>query len=396
MKKIVYLLDLLNTGGAELQIAETISRLNRDIFDPKLYCISGWESAVKAFIEERGVDITVFNTPSGAYPNGRPFLFSFLRKFLALYHYLKQEQPDIVHCCMYIPSIYGGIAAKLAGNPVLITNRVSLGYFKDSKPHYQLIENFVNRFTDGVIVNARAVKNDVLMRENVDPDKIYIIYNGVDTEKYKPLEMRPELRPYLLSKKRELGIPETARVIGMIANLIPYKGYNEFLVAASEIQRHYPDTCFLCIGEDRGIRKQLEQLARELGIYQQVIFTSAPHGVPDLIHLIDIQVSASLEEGFSNAILEGMAAGKPIVAASVGGASEAMVHDVTGILIPPNNAEILAQEIMTLLRNPERAAGFGFQGRKRVETHFFMQRLIDNLEKLYFDLDRKKTKGKPF
>lgn len=390
MKKIVYLLDLLNTGGAELQIAETITRLNRDLFEPKLYSISG-DGAVRPLIEQHAIEVTVFNIMRGDPHNAKPIPFRRSRKFLALYRYLKREQPDIVHCCMYIPSIYGAITAKLAGNPVIITNRVSLGYFKDPKPHYQIMENFVNRFTDGVIVNAQAVKNDVLKREVIDSEKVYVIYNGVDTGKYKPLEQRPELLPWLSNKKRELGIPETNRVIGMIANLIPYKGYHEFIIAASKVHRKYPDTCFLCIGEDRGIQNQIEQLARKMGIHRHLIFTTAEHGVSELIHLIDIQVSASYEEGFSNAILEGMAAGKPIVATSVGGTPEAMVHDVTGFLIPPKNPEILAQTLITLLDNPDRAAQFGRNARKRVESRFFMQQLIDNLENLYIELDKKKN-----
>jgi len=372
-KKIIYILGTLDIGGAEKQVVQTATRLNRERFTPKLYCLSKG-GPLKAYLDQHNVEVTAFNT---THPNSP---FKIFRKFLSLYLYLRREQPDIVHCYMYTPSIYGGIGARLTGIPLLLTSRRRLGYFKDKKPHYQFLENFVNRFTNGVVVNSQAVKDDVLRREAIDPEKIHVIHNGVDIHEFKPVE---RLHPSLLHKKRELGIPETSPVVGMIANFFPYKGHHEFIIAASEIHRHYPQARFLCVGEDCGIQQQLEQLCRELGIYKYIIFTKGDQNVPELIHLIDIQVSASYEEGFSNVILEGMASGKPIIATSVGGTPEAVLHNVTGLLISPKDPTALTQAILSLLNNPEFASILGHNGRKRGEKHFSMEKMIDKLENLY-------------
>lgn len=387
-KKIVYLIGTLNIGGSQHQIIETAAGLNRELFNPKLYCLFGG-GPLKSSINKYGIDVTIFDTNHHRKQITNHFLFKRSRQFLSLYRYLKRQQPDILHCYMYKPCIYGGFAAKLMENSLLITSRRCLGHFKDAKPYYQSLENLVNRFTDGVLVNAEAVKQDVLQREKISPHKIHVVYNGVDTNRYKPLN--DETAAFSRLKKRESGIPETAPVIGMIANLFPYKGYREFISAASEVHQRHPEVKFLCVGKDCGIQHQIEQLIRERGLQEHVIFTGEVRNIPDLLHLIDIQVSASHEEGFSNAILEGMASGKPIVATSVGGTPEAVVHNTTGILVPPKDPTALAQAIILLLENPELAKSLGNNGRTRIEEHFSMETMINKLETWYLELCEKKT-----
>jgi glycosyltransferase involved in cell wall biosynthesis len=393
-KKIVYLIRTLTLGGAERYLVETATNLDREIFDPKIYCISG-EGPLKEYANQHGVEVTVFNSSRPGSTKTRQIPFWRSRKFLSLCRYLKREQPDIVHCYMYSPSIYGGIAAKLIGNAAIITNRMNLGIFKDSKPHYQFLENLVNSFTDAVLVNSQAVKTDVLQRERVSPEKVHVIYGGADIHRYDPMDGSARVHARRSQSKMAFGIPETVPVIGMIANLYPYKGYQEFILAASEIHRHYPDVRFLCIGEDHGIQSQLEQLVHNLGLQKHVIFTGQVRNIEELFPIIDIQVSASHEEGFSSAIIEGMASGKPIVATSVGGTPEAVLHNITGLLAPPKNPAVLAQAIKTLLDNPELASQFGRNGRKRVEEHFSLKKMIVELETLYLKLSvRGKTNGK--
>ena len=276
----------------------------------------------------------------------------------------------------------------------MITSLRRLEHFKDAKPHYHVWDTFLGDLTDLILVNSQAVKQDVLQRERSISEKIRLIYNGVDTQTYKPINNHAEIYPEIVKKKQEFGIPATASVVGMIANLIPSKGCWEFLSAAAEVHRHSPETRFLCIGRDRGIRGQLEQFRQELGLQQHLIFTGQVQNVPEILHLIDIQVSASHEEGFSNVILEGMASGKPIVATAVGGTPEAVQHNVTGLLVPPKNPAALAQAIRMLLETPELALQFGRNGRKRVEKNFTMEKMITELETLYLNLSSPRKDGR--
>jgi glycosyltransferase involved in cell wall biosynthesis len=310
-------------------------------------------------------------------------VYWYARKLLALYRYLKQERPDIVHCYMYTPSIYGGLAAKLAGDAVVLTNRMRLGEFKEQKWYFQPLENFVNKFVDGVFVNSLALKDDVLRREHISPEKIHVIYGGVDIHKFVPVNGNPSQQRRIAQTKCDLKIPEQAPVIGMIANLHAYKGYHEFLLAASEVHRRYPEARFLCIGKDRGIQSQLEQRVHDLGLGKHVIFTGQIQNVEKIFPVIDIQVSASHEEAFSSAIIEGMASEKPIIATSVGGNPEAVIHNETGLIIPPQDPKAMAHALKTLLDNPERALKFGRNGRRRVEEHFSTRKMIEDLETLY-------------
>jgi glycosyltransferase involved in cell wall biosynthesis len=241
----------------------------------------------------------------------------------------------------------------------------------------------VNRFTDGVLVNSQAMKEDVLQRERISPDKVHIIYNGVDIQKYRMRNRNVELSSRLAQKKYELGIPETSPVIGIIANLFAYKGHRDFIIAASKVHQHYPEARFLCIGEDWGIQQHLEELRSQLGLQNHLIFTGSIPNVAEMLHVIDIQVSASYEEGFSNVILEGMASGKPIIATSVGGTPEAILDKRCGLLVPPKNPTALAEARISLLQNPDFAVQLGYNARKRVEEYFSMEKMLDKLENLY-------------
>jgi glycosyltransferase involved in cell wall biosynthesis len=380
-KKIVYLIGTLQIGGAEWQMVDTVTRLNRDMFLPKLYCLFDG-GHFQEYVERRHVDVTVFHAGRKTVSKKRSMPFWRFRALLSLYRFLRREHPEIVHCYMYKPSIYGAIAAKLAGVPIILTHRLRLGYFKQTKPHYQLMENLVNRFVTAVIVNAQAVKDDVLQRERIAADKIKVVHAGVDIQRYCPQNGRAPL-DRALHQRTKLGIPENAPVIGMVANLFAYKGYREFIQAAAHVHQQYPATRFLCVGRDCGIQRQLEHLIRDSGLQQHAILTGEVHNVADLLHLLDMQVSASYEEGFSSAILEGMAIGKPIIATAVGGTPEAVVHNHTGLLVPPRNSEALAQAMLFLLENPEFATTLGHNGRKRIEEHFSMQQTVATLETFY-------------
>ncbi|MBD3306533.1 glycosyltransferase [candidate division KSB3 bacterium] len=385
-QKIVYVLGTLEVGGTERQVVETAIRLNREVFEPKLYCLSGG-GELQHIVEQAGLDVTIFPDVRPEAVHGVSAVRRYVRKLLALYRYVRRERPDIVHCYLYTPSMYGGIASRLAGKAVLLTNRRCLGHFKDSLPHYQFLENIVNRFTQKILVNSEALKQDVLRRERVDPAKICVVYNGVDLARYTP---DPAHQP---SQKRDWGIPAHVPVVGTLANLIPYKGYENFFRAAGEICRASPEVRFVCIGEDRGIQAQLLALSRTLRIQDQVLFTGQVQDVVPLLNMLDIQVSASHEEGFSNAILEGMAMGKPLVATAVGGTPEAVVHEVTGFLVPPRDPEAMAQAIRSLLQQPQMALQWGANGRKRVEECFSMEKMIDKLEKLYLTLGHRRERG---
>ena len=378
-KTVVYLIRTLNLGGAERYLVETVTHLDRSRFLPKVYCIAGGGSQ-EAVLRKHGIEVTIFQAGT------ERSALVFLQKFQSVYAYLQRTRPDIVHAYMFTPGIYGGLAVKLLGLPKLVTTRMRLGIFKDARPHYQWVENWVNGFTDAIMANSQAVRADVLRRERIAAERVHVIYGGVDLAKYtKAWELRhdKEHRKHL---KAQWGIPAEAPIVGMLGNLYEYKGYRELALAAAELHGRYPETRFVCIGEDRGFKRELERLAQEHKLNGRLMFTGMVEDVTAILPILDIQVLASHQEGFSSALLEGMAVGNPLVATRVGGNPEAVVHEKTGLLIPPKDAHALARALSTLLQNPERAAQFGRNGRQRVEEYFSLHAMVQQLETLYEDL----------
>jgi glycosyltransferase involved in cell wall biosynthesis len=159
-------------------------------------------------------------------------------------------------------------------------------------------------------------------------------YNGVDHSNFDvPREVRVELR-------KKTGFTHSHKVVTVVANLIPYKGHAELLAAAAAVIDQMPSSRFWLVGKDRGMQKHLKQKARELGILNRVIFAGERSDIPNILAASDILVLPSHEEGFSNVILEAMAAGLPLVATRVGGAQEAVLDGVTGWLVQPNRPQI--------------------------------------------------------
>ncbi len=385
--RVVYLIGSLEIGGSEAQVVELATRLDRTRFEPRI-CAMFRSGALVAVAQNRGVPVDVLGPmiQSGE-PRGVRWL-KVLAIFFRLVRYFQQTKPQIVHAFLYWAYVPGSIAARLARVSVFVSSRRGLGLYRDSRPFLQWLENIANRLTDLVVVNSEAVRRDVLAREKIAPDRIKRIYNGVDVNRYVVSENCETIR-------KSLGINPQARVIGVVANLIPYKGHHEMIEAYALVAAHCTDTFLLLVGEDRGIQSELEQLSSELGVRAKVVFAGARSDVPQILCALDVQAVPSHEEGFSNAILEGMAVGKPLVVTAVGGNSEAVVNGETGWVVPPHAPRAMADAILRLLDDPLLARRMGEAGQERIKKFFGIERMIGEYDDLYTHLLRQKA-GKHF
>jgi glycosyltransferase involved in cell wall biosynthesis len=228
---------------------------------------------------------------------------------------------------------------------------------------------------DKIIVVSKA-KMDSLIREyNLNPDKLVLINNCVDIDKFMDLEDKDEL-------KRKTGISCGEKVIGMVGRLVNEKAYDIFLKSAQRINRRIPDTKFLIIGD--GIERQgLERLALSLGIEKQVIFLGERQDVPRIITLFDVAVLSSRIESFPVTLLEYMAASRPIVATNVGGNTEIVIDGKTGCIIPPEDPEALSDAVIALLNNRRKAEEMGRAAKRIVEDEFSLNHMINKMERLF-------------
>jgi glycosyltransferase involved in cell wall biosynthesis len=294
-----------------------------------------------------------------------------------LYWLMRRWRPQIAHFYLPGPYLIGANVAIAARIPIKIMSRRSLSDYQRNWPLVAKLERRLHAKMDAVIGNSRAVVRQ-LIEEGIPEAKVRLIYNGVDVSPVLP--DRSEAR-------QALGIDNDTLVGVVIANLIPYKGHYELVRGLSHVETELsaPWRIFVA-GRDHGIRAELEELAAARGISHRIEFLGEYSDIPRLLAAADFGLLTSREEGFSNVILECMAAGLPLIVTDVGGNAEAVVHEETGFVVPPRNPKAIGEAILRLMRDPEARNRFGHAGRSRVEENFSLNRSVKAHANLYQEL----------
>lgn len=372
MMKIVYIIDRLVDAGTQrhlYRLARGLHRQHRENYDIRVICLEEEGYTAQKF-REIGIRVSAFHT--GAY-----YTLDTLRKVHAIANYLAAEKPGIVENYLLKANLLGTAAAGMAGVPVILSTRRSMGY--DFKPNHVEMLKFIDRnWTAGVVVNSQAAADITMEREKVAPGKIHLVYNGIDGERFH--------QPRDQTLKQEFKIPAEAVVLGAVGNIRPVKGYEYLLSALEKAAGSCPQVCLLIVGnvyQHGEYFQKLEKQAKELNIRSRVVFLQNCPDIPGVLSLVDIALLPSLSEGFSNTLLEYMAAQKPIIATAVGGNPEAITHEESGLLVPPRDSPALAGAITRLLKDRDFAAKLAVNARKRVLEKFSLEKMIENYRRLY-------------
>ncbi len=298
-----------------------------------------------------------------------------IRRFAAM---LRRDRIDIIHTHDFYTNVFGMFGARIAGVPVRIASKRETGGMRT--PMQDRIERIAFGRATRIVVNAAAVR-ERLVEIGIDRAKPALIYNGLDLDRLRPTtDDRAAIR-------RELGLPAGRQIVTLVANLRhPVKNQPMFLRVAELVSRQSTDVHFAIAGEG-DLRPELESAAARLGIADRITFLGRCTRVPDLLAGSFAGVLTSFNEGFSNSLLEYMAAGIPVVATDVGGASEAIVEGETGFLVASDDAEAMATRLIGLLADAGSAAGLGAAGRRRVEERFSCAAQLSATLELY-DLER--------
>lgn len=372
---VMHMVDCLNIGGGEMQMVDLLRRIDRDKFRPIVGCLRK-EGPLLSALEQ--IEIPVREIPvRGAlyYPHS-------IREMIRLSFFLRKEKVKILHTQDLYSHLVGVPAAILASVPIVITNRLDLGHTMDRWHRWAL--RALSPFITKLMANSEGVRRMLITAEKTSPEKIEVIYNGVDLERFDrgaEIQARRAVR-------REPLYPDfhpEDRLIGVLANLSPIKGHAVLLEAAVRIIAYCPKAKLIFIGRE-DCRPALEARARALSIDKRVVFLGSRQDVPRVLSCLEISVLPSLAEGFSNAILESMAAGLPMVATDVGGNREAIVEGETGFLVPPKDPDALADRILRLLEDRTLAEKFGKAGRRRIEEFFTLDRMVSETERFYEEL----------
>jgi glycosyltransferase involved in cell wall biosynthesis len=231
------------------------------------------------------------------------------------------------------------------------------------------------RLSTRVLVNSQAVREHLVARDQVAPEKVRVVYNAVDVERFMAVRRR--------ERKLLPMIAERSRIVSVLANMYSrVKGHGCLISAARIVCECEPDVVFLLIG-DGPERPRLEAQARDAGLDKHVVFIGRRTDVPELLACCDLSVLPSENEGFPNALLESMCSGLPVVATAAGGSKEIIENGVNGLLVAAGNPEEIAAAVLRLLRDPRLAKRLASAGQKDVRKRFSFDRLMAELDHLY-------------
>jgi len=310
-----------------------------------------------------------------------------VRATLAMYRLIREHRPHIVHTHMAKAGTAGRLAARLARVPIIVHTfhgHTFHSYWGPLKSRIFLeIERSLGKVTDRVIAITEAQKADIATYGVAPTRKIAVIPLGLEIE---PMLTAEQQRGRL---RAELGIGDNQPLIGIVARLVPIKAHEVFLKAAATIRAAAPDATFLIIGDGER-RAELEALARELGVDAATRFLGWREDMREVYADLDVVTLCSNNEGSPVALIEALAAARPVVSTRVGGVPN-VVHDgESGLLVPPRDPAAFADAVLTLLRDPATAARYGEAGRKAVFPHHSSGRLVQDIERLYLELAREK------
>ena len=363
--RVLHIITSLVIGGAERLVVSAANGLPPARFEQAI-CVLIERGPLAGEAEAIGVRVFCI----GAFPGLRhPLAFARLVRTIRVFG------PTIVHTHLQSANLYGRLAARLAGVPIVVSTEHNV--YATKARRYVTIERWLARTTDALIAVSEEVRQFLSQQIGVAPSAIRVIPNGVAVRAPSP-ERAAALRA-------RIGGAEAGIVLGTIASLTPKKGH-QFLLRAVAALRDRGVTSTLVLAGDGPERPRLEALAQQLGIARRVHFLGAVPLAADVLAVVDVFVLPSLVEGLPLALLEAMLTGAAVVATSVGGVPEVVTSGVNGMLVRAGDEAALAAAIETLARSPELRARLGWRARETIQRGYTEAQYLASLSALYLEL----------
>jgi sugar transferase (PEP-CTERM/EpsH1 system associated) len=361
----------LRGGGAEQCVVTLANQLYEHHWRPVVISL-GASGALSERVRDEGIPIVVMNKRRGNDP----------RMTLALARVLRHLGVEVVHANNWSTLMESVVGARLAGVRSIVHTQHGLHFETGDSRHgrnrqFRLIaQRLVARWLTHIVAVSPEVRQTVLDEWHVPDDKVSVILNGI------PLESQPIDRAERDARRRELGFGYTDFVVGTMGFFRPVKDFPTLVEAMARVHASAPQARLAFIGDGPG-RADLEGLVRRMGLDQVVRFLGWRTDAASILPSLDAFALCSLSEGISLAVLEAMAAGLPVVATRVGGNPLVIQDGETGWLVPPQAADVTADALLALLRDPAMRCGMGRNGRTRARTHFSVERMARDYERVY-------------
>ncbi len=376
---VIRVIARLNVGGP----AHHVLNLAEDLEGYQTVLATGAAAPDEAdrFSEARDRDVEVVQVP-GLGPRVRPL--DDVRALVALVRLFRSRRPTIVHTHTAKAGALGRVAAVLARVPVRIHTfhgHVFHGYFGPAATRLIIaIERMLARVTTRVVALSESQAKELSETYRICPrDKIAIIPLGLRLEEFTPADGGGGG-----ALRHELGIPGTHRIVSIVGRLAPVKNHRLFLEAAGALAARTTDVAFVVVGGG-SMREALEEGARELGVSDRVHFLGWRTDLAEIYQASDVVALTSHNEGTPVALIEALAAGRPIVATDVGGVRDILQDGRFGTLVPPGDVEALASAIAATMEAAEATSGSP-AARARSEyasARFSVDRLAKDVRELY-------------
>lgn len=374
MLRVLHIISDTNIGGAGRHLLTFLERYDRTKLTVYVLC------PPDSLLLEQCTAIGVETYTSPYLTGDRSFGWRGLAGLVrAVGTIARERRIDIVHTHA---SFAGRLAAKAAGVPRIVYTKHRMDWDTGRRGPKKKAIAILNRLTcHKVIAVSYAVKED-LQLSGMNPEKIALIYNGVDIEKFRKQAQteKTQLPPNFTNE-------DGSSLVGIVARLEPEKGHRYFLEAASLVLAKQANVFFTVVGTG-SLANPLQDLAKEMGIAEQVIFTGYQDNIAQIIAAMDILVVPSLTEAFGISIIEGMCLGKPCIASALGGLLEIVGQDDGRLacLVPPGDANAIAEKIIFLLEHPDAARAMGSQAASEVEKNFSAEKMTEEITRLYYEL----------
>ncbi|MFH1583382.1 MAG: glycosyltransferase family 4 protein [Candidatus Falkowbacteria bacterium] len=384
MPKILYFITQSEFGGAQRYVFDLANNLKGNFQVAIALGEQGKNGKLAKILQENNIKYFII-------PHLKRSLspINDILAFFKIIKLIKNYRPDIIHLNSSKISILGSIAAfiiklRVTSYELRIIYTVHGWVFNEPLPvlikyFYLYAEKFTAGFKNKIICVSEYDKR-VAIKYKIAPEKLVTIHNGLTLINFYPKE---EAREILHSRVMGYELQDARLLIGSVGNLYKTKSY-EYLVEAANILisgYHLPFT-FIIIG-DGSERKNLENLIKKYNLKNNFILAGQIDEAAKLLKAFDIYVCSSVKEGLPYSILEAMAAGLPIVSTNVGGISEMIGDEKTGLLVKPAEARELAEKIKTLLNNKTLAQELGQSAKEKVKTEFGLEKMVAETKRVY-------------
>lgn len=383
--KIVQILRSAYYGGVENHVYSILKYIDYEKCDVHLICLTNEP------VNERFRNLNIHIHQLDDIPTQS---FKAIRNIIPLIKVLKVIKPDIVHLHGIRPIFIGSVASRINHVKHIISSYhgsyklMSIGFDGKQKTHLLLASKLMHytgfSISDDIIVDADNLKKEIeeiyfVNLFNISKswiEKTISIHNGIDVSRYVNVYKNHNMR-------RKIGISSEATVIGTVSRLDePKKGIAILLKAARDILRRGKDVYFIIVGEGYS-KTELQNMAADSSISERVKFLGFWDNLQEIYSTLDIFVLPSISEGFPIVNLEAMASGLPVVATNVGGVPEAIINNVNGILVPPNNKNALRDAILILINNKELREKMGEAGRCNAIKYFNEKDMAKKIFEIY-------------